>query len=141
MRRRQVTTSRRAGRDYSGDVRDTRPVDVDDQDAGPELDYRMSFAAERTYLAYLRTGLALLAAGVAVVGALPDAGAVGLRRAIGVGLVVVGGFLLAYGHRRWVAVTRAMRAAKPLPPARLLTAVSILLVIAAILAGVVVLLA
>ena len=41
-----------------------------------EPDYRMSLAAERTYLAYLRTGLALTAAGVAVAGAFPQAGAV-----------------------------------------------------------------
>jgi len=47
----------------------------------------MSLAAERTYLAYVRTALALLAAGVAVVGALPDLGHEGLRRAIGVLLV------------------------------------------------------
>ncbi|MDT4914027.1 MAG: putative rane protein [Pseudonocardiales bacterium] len=114
---------------------------VDDEHQGQVLDYRMSFAAERTYLAYVRTGLALLAAGVAIVGALPDAGAINLRRAIGIGLVVIGGTLLAYAPRRWAAVTRAMRAGKPLPPTRLMTAVSLLLVVAAVLAGVVVVLA
>ena len=33
---------------------------------GEEPDYRFSFANERTFLAWIRTGLALLAAGVAV---------------------------------------------------------------------------
>lgn len=36
----------------------------------------MSLAAERTYLAYVRTALALLAAGAVVATALPDAAAV-----------------------------------------------------------------
>ena len=41
--------------------------------AGPdrEPDYRMTLAAERTYLAYARTALAFMAGGVAVAGALP----------------------------------------------------------------------
>jgi uncharacterized membrane protein YidH (DUF202 family) len=54
-----------------GDGRPVRP------DGGRDPDYRMSLAAGRTYLAYLRTGLALTAAGVAVVAALPHAHAVG----------------------------------------------------------------
>jgi putative membrane protein len=80
-----------------------------------EPDYRMSLAAERTYLAYLRTGLALVAAGVAVVGALPDAGAELMRRAIGAWLVLVGGAVLGLARPRWRAVERAMRRGEPLP--------------------------
>jgi len=49
----------------------------------------MSLAAERTYLAYVRTALALLAGGVAVVAALPEAGHLGLRRTIGCLLVLL----------------------------------------------------
>jgi uncharacterized membrane protein YidH (DUF202 family) len=61
-----------------------------------EPDYRMSLAAERTYLAYLRTGLALMAAGVGVgvAAALPDAGAKPYRRVLGIGLVFGGGAVL-----------------------------------------------
>ena len=79
----------------------------------------MSLAAERTYLAYLRTGLALVAAGVAVAGALPQAGAEGLRRVLGVVLTVLGGAVLATARPRWQAVDAAMRRGEPLPPSRL----------------------
>ena len=83
---------------------------------GPErLDYRMSLAAERTYLAYVRTALALLAAGVAVVGALPDAGHEGLRRAAGVLLVLAGLLVAGTARQRWRAVDDAMRRGAALP--------------------------
>ena len=75
----------------------------------------MSLAAERTYLAYLRTGLALTAAGVAVAGAFPQAGAVLLRRVIGVVLVLVGALVAGEGRRRFRAVQSAMRHGEPLP--------------------------
>ena len=80
-----------------------------------EPDYRMSLAAERTYLAYVRTSLALVAAGVAVVGALPDLGQEGLRRVIGVLLVLLGIAVAATARQRWLAVTEAMRQGRPLP--------------------------
>ena len=74
-----------------------------------EPDYRMSLAAERTYLAYVRTALALLAAGVAVAGALPDAGHEGLRRVMGVVLVLAGLLVGATARARWRAVDSSMR--------------------------------
>jgi putative membrane protein len=108
---------------------------------GPEPDYRMSLAAERTYLAYLRTGLALTAAGVAVAGALPDAGAEGLRRGLGVALVLIGGAVFAAARSRWAAVTRAMQRGAPLPPPRAGLALSVVLALAAAAAVVVAILA
>lgn len=80
-----------------------------------EPDYRASLAAERTYLAYLRTGLALVAAGVALAGALPDAGAVTLRRVLGVLVIVLGGAVFGSAHQRWRAVQHAMRQQAPMP--------------------------
>lgn len=103
-------------------------------------DYRMSFAAERTYLAYLRTGLALVAAGVGVAGALPHAGGEALRKALGIALVVVGGAVFLLARTRWTAVTRAMERGEPLPPPRPSLALSGLLLLAALAAGAVVLL-
>ena len=104
-------------------------------------DYRMSLAAERTYLAYVRTGLALTAAGVAVAGALPHAGAEGLRRGLGVALVVLGGAVFTFARTRWTAVTRAMQRGEPLPPPRVGLALSVVLVVAAAAAAVVAILA
>jgi len=107
---------------------------------GPEPDYRMSLAAERTYLAYVRTALALLAAGVAVVGALPDAGHLALRRAIGVVLVVAGLVVAAGARGRWSQVDAAIRRGEPLPHSRLGLPVAIATVLAAALSLVLVLL-
>jgi putative membrane protein len=118
---------------------DNEAVDNTDVDGDREPDYRMSLAAERTYLAYLRTGLALLAAGVAVVGALPDAGAQLLRRCVGLVLVGVGGTVLAAARPRWVAVDRAMRRGEPLPTSVVIRSLGLVLVLAAVAAGVVVL--
>jgi putative membrane protein len=96
------------------------------------LDYRMSFAAERTYLAYIRTSLALLATGVAVVGALPDAGHEGVRRIMGVALVLAG-LITAVGARsRWRRVEAIMQSGGVLPR----SAVDLMAVVAVVIAGI-----
>jgi putative membrane protein len=100
----------------------------------------MSLAAERTYLAHIRTGLALVAGGVAAVGAFPDAGAEGLRRVLGIGLVVVGALVLGVARSRWKAVDRAMRLGAPLPQSVVVNSLSWVLLVAAVVAAVVVLL-
>ncbi len=83
-----------------------------------EPDYRMSLAAERTYLAYIRTSLALLVAGVAVVGVFQDAGYLGLRRVMGIVLVLLGLVVGGFARARWREVDRAMRRNEPLPRSR-----------------------
>jgi putative membrane protein len=113
-------------------------TETDDPIEG-EPDYRSSMAAERTYLAYLRTGLALLVAGVAVVGALPHAGAEVLRRVMGIGLIVLGSIVLATARPRWLAIDRAMRRRQPLPGSPLVGAFGFVLVGAAALAVAIVL--
>jgi putative membrane protein len=98
----------------------------------PPLDYRMIFAAERTYLAYLRTALALLAGGVAVVGALPDVGYEGIRRVMGL-VLVLAGLLTALGARsRWRRVEAVMRTGGVLPR----SAVDLVAVVAVVVAGI-----
>ena len=101
------------------------------------VDYRMTLAAERTYLAYLRTGLALTAAGVAVAGALPSAGAVDFRRALGVGIVLLGAAVFVVARTRWTAVVRAMEHGQPLPRARHLALLTWALLFMALAAAVV----
>jgi putative membrane protein len=100
----------------------------------------MSLAAERTYLAQLRTGLALVAGGVAVAGALPDAGGQVLRRIMGFVLVLLGAAMVASARPRWKAVDRAIRRGEPLPPSRIAAAVGWVLTGVAVAAAVVVLL-
>lgn len=107
---------------------------------GSEPDYRMSLAAERTYLAYVRTALALLAGGVAIVGALPDAGNLELRRAVGALLVLVGLFVAFAARSRWRRVDAAMRAGEPLPASQVGMPVTVGVLAAGVLAMVFVLL-
>lgn len=102
--------------------------------AGDEPDYRMSLAAERTFLAYIRTSLALSAGGVAVVGALPDAGREDLRRVIGAGLVLLGLLVAVTARMRWRQVDAAMRRGDPLPRSRTTVPVTVGVGIAAALA-------
>ena len=108
--------------------------------AGPEPDYRWSLAAERTYLAYVRTALALLAGGVAVVGVLPDAGYVVLRRAIGLLLVLAGLLVAATARGRWRHIDVAMRRGEPLPLSRTTVPVTLAVATAGVLAVVLVVL-
>ena len=81
-----------------------------------EPDYRFTLANERTFLAWVRTALALVAAGVALDQYLPDLGPPAVRTAIGVALVVFGAALAGLSHRRWRRTQRAMREGEPLPP-------------------------
>ncbi|MGY1800857.1 MULTISPECIES: YidH family protein [unclassified Blastococcus] len=74
----------------------------------------MSLANERTFLAWVRTGLALTAGGVALEALdVPVAG--GLRLAAALVLVVLGTLAPALAWSRWAAVERAARLARPLP--------------------------
>jgi putative membrane protein len=82
-------------------------------------DYRFTLANERTFLAWIRTALALIAGGVAVVQLVPAFGIPGVRQALGVVLTGGGGLLAALAVRRWQTVQTAMRRGADLPPTRL----------------------
>lgn len=82
---------------------------------GVEPDYRFSLANERTFLAYLRTALALDAGGLAVVQLLNDVGSAGPRQAAGVVLIALGLVIAVAGYRRCRVNQRAMRLGEPLP--------------------------
>ncbi|WP_026421387.1 YidH family protein [Actinokineospora inagensis] len=88
------------------------------ESTGREPDYRFTLANERTFLAWVRTALALVAGGVAVWQYLPDLGVPALRYGISVGLVVLGTALAGSSHHRWRAVQRAIRRDQPLPDGR-----------------------
>jgi putative membrane protein len=95
-----------------------------DQDREPEPtgeqepDYRFTLANERTFLAWIRTALALIAGGVAVVQFVPAFGIPGVRHALAVALTAGGGVLAALAVRRWQHVQTAMRRDGELPPTR-----------------------
>ena len=79
------------------------------------IDYRFSLANERTFLAWIRTALALIAGGLAIVQLLDEVEPASLRRALGVPLVLLGGLLGALSFFRWQRNERAMHASEPLP--------------------------
>lgn len=87
-----------------------------DDDRDP--DYRFTLANERTFLAWIRTALALIAAGVAVVQLVPEFGFPGARHVLGVLLAAMGGSLALLAVRRWRAVQAAMRSDADLPSTR-----------------------
>ena len=80
-----------------------------------EPDYRFSLANERTLLAWVRTALALDAAGLGVVRFAPPLGGPAGRAAIGGVLVLLGAVTAWSGYRRFLSTDRAIRAGAPLP--------------------------
>lgn len=82
---------------------------------GDEPDARFSLANERTFLAWVRTALALLAAGVALE-ALDLPVEPRLRLAAAALLVVLGTATPLLAWTGWARAERAMRRREPLPP-------------------------
>jgi putative membrane protein len=78
-------------------------------------DYRFTLANERTFLAWLRTALALLAAAVALVHLIGDGEPTTAERGVGVALAVLGVVVVALAMRRWRLVQVAMRRNLDLP--------------------------
>ncbi|MEU2201829.1 DUF202 domain-containing protein [Isoptericola sp. NPDC019482] len=81
---------------------------------GADPDPRFSLANERTFLAWIRTTLALVAGGVALEG-LDLAFHPGLRAAAALLLLAMGVCLPFVAYAQWGRVERALRRAEPLP--------------------------
>jgi putative membrane protein len=80
-----------------------------------EPDYRFTLANERTFLAWQRTALGLLAAAVAVVQLVPELSVPGARHALGLLLALLAILTAGMGILRWEQVDRAIRRDMPLP--------------------------
>lgn len=103
---------------------------------GSEPDVRFSLANERTFLAWTRTALALIAGGVALEALALDMYAP-LRLAASLVLIVTGIVLPVIAWLEWSRVERAMRLGRPLPH----PPTGIVLAVAVVASGVLVLLA
>ncbi|MEU2986425.1 DUF202 domain-containing protein [Micromonospora tulbaghiae] len=108
---------------------------------GTPPDYRFSLANERTFLAWLRTGLALVAGGLAAAQFLPPLRLAHLREALAVALLLLGAAVSIRAVDHWARTERAMRLNEELPASRfpavlaLVVAVGALLLVAAVLLG------
>jgi putative membrane protein len=107
--------------------------------AETEPDVRFSFANERTFLAWNRTALALIATGVAATQLLPSFHVAGGRRLLGLPLVILGAWVAAASLWHWRSNESAMRRGEALPrsPMPFILAVGIMVVgvIGAVLAA------
>lgn len=112
---------------------------TDDQTAEErEPDVRFTYANERTFLAWNRTALALIATGVAATQLLPEFHVSGGRRILGLPLIALGALVAFTSFRHWKANQRAMRTGAPLPrspmPLVLSVGIGVVAVIAVVLA-------
>lgn len=99
---------------------------------GEEPDYRFSLANERTFLAWIRTALALLAGGVAV-RALELSSFSDTEQSLLAGLLIGLGVICAVASWvRWARSERAMRRNEPLPASGLTVALALGVVLVAV---------
>jgi putative membrane protein len=92
------------------------PTDM--QRVGSNPDYRFSLANERTYLAWIRTGLALIGGGLAVAAFVPPLRWPHVREVIAIGLLLLGAAVALRAVDHWARCERAMRLGQPLPRSR-----------------------
>lgn len=107
--------------------------------AGTEPDPRFTLANERTFLAWIRTALALVAGGVALEALGLDLQPA-LRLAASVLLIVAGLLTPVQAWVGWYTTERALRLRRPLPPPALALPTGIAVVAAGVLVGLAVLL-
>jgi putative membrane protein len=92
------------------------PGKVERDIGGTEPDPRFTFANERTFLAWSRTALALVVAGLGIVQLLPPfPGVPEGRHLLGVPLIALGAVLAVAAYIEWVRNQRALRRGEPMP--------------------------
>ena len=108
--------------------------------AETEPDPRFTLANERTFLAWNRTALALVVAGLGIVQLLPPfPGVPWGRHVLGVPLIVFGAVVAVTAYREWTTSQRAMRHEQPLPRSIMPIVMTVIIAAMAVVAAVVVL--
>lgn len=103
--------------------------------AGKTPDYRFTLANERTFLAWIRTALALMAGAVGIEQFSPQLSSAELRIGISTLLLVAASTMGYMAWRRWRRNEYAMRLESSLPYTRALVILAALMVVLAILLG------
>ncbi|QNG21473.1 DUF202 domain-containing protein [Rhodococcus triatomae] len=79
-------------------------------------DERFTLASERTFLAWMRSSLALLAGGIAMIHLVPQFSTGWVRTTLGLVLIFLAAAAAVVGLRRWSQVEKALRSGAPMPP-------------------------
>ena len=109
-------------------------------DDGTEPDPRFTFANERTFLAWSRTALALVVAGLGIIQLLPPfPGVPWGRHVLGAPLIVFGAVVAVTAYSEWVKSQRAMRRGEPLPRSVMPRIMTVVIFVMAVVSAVVVL--
>lgn len=82
---------------------------------GQEPDPRFTFANERTFLAWIRTALGLIAAGVGLAAFAPELVRPGVREGLAIVLIAFGTLVSGLSYPRWRRSEIALRTGTPLP--------------------------
>jgi putative membrane protein len=116
------------------------PRQPEDERASNQPDYRFTLANERTFLAWMRTCLALLAVGVALDQFAPHLGSRTFRDLAGIALSLLAGYSAVGGLWRWTWNQRTMSRGENLRPGPLpaVLAVGLVLVTAAVIVALIV---
>jgi putative membrane protein len=106
------------------------------RELGNRPDYRFSLANERTFLAWVRTALALIGGGLAVANFLPPLRIAHLREVLAVALMVLGAAVAVRAVDHWARCERAIRLDQPLPASRFPAILAIAVVLGGLLLAV-----
>jgi putative membrane protein len=108
-------------------------VPPDPRSVGEEPDYRFTLANERTFLAWIRTALALAAGGLGALHLIPDVYGSAL---LGITLLGLSLATAATSYRRWALNEISMRLGRPLPVSRLPQVMAVATTVVALTAAV-----
>ncbi|MGZ4426878.1 MAG: YidH family protein [Nocardioidaceae bacterium] len=100
------------------------------------VDYRFLLANERTFLAYVRTALALQIAGLGVMQFLTKGHDV-LRLLLGLALILVGSYVGLAGYLRWRDNERSIRAGHEMHTSRSASVITVAVVVVPLVAAVI----
>ncbi|ANJ26478.1 YidH family protein [Agromyces aureus] len=109
------------------------------QSEGEDPDYRFTLANERTFLAWIRTALALLAGGVLLFEFAQQIGPRIVVLVLAMALAVVAAVLGALSYVRWRGNEIAMRTGRPLPRSIVIPLLSAVALLAAAVIAVLIL--